>query len=304
MKDVTSQFGSLFRVLVLDQGMVAKTARKVDKVGYEQTRAFPELGYWPDIEQPKRFNEKVLNRMLVGKNELFTTATDKIKSREYVQKKCSEKILPEVYHVTDDPETIPFEMLPESYLIKSSFGSGRIILIDEDDTVNKKQIIRSCNKWLSKNDYTHKAVVRGHYNFDYDKLEKNKKVFVEERLVGNSQDLPRDYKFYVFHGDVEYVHVDSDRFDKRTMRFFDREWNAMEFQKGGNPLGPVIDKPPCYDRMIEIAERLGEELDFIRVDLYHTRNNEVIFGELTPNPGAGKSPFKPSRVDTEFGKLW
>lgn len=55
--------------------------------------------------------------------------------------------------------------------------------------------------------------------------------------------------------------------------------------------------------MIEVAERLGADTDFVRVDLYHL-TGRVIFGELTSFPAGGDSPFDPESFDEEFGRSW
>ena len=48
--------------------------------------------------------------------------------------------------------------------------------------------------------------------------------------------------------------------------------------------------------MIEIAERLGEGVDFVRVDLYDV-DGRVVFGELTNYPAGGtdRSGTRPLR---------
>ena len=55
--------------------------------------------------------------------------------------------------------------------------------------------------------------------------------------------------------------------------------------------------------MIDVAERLSAGVDFVRVDLYETRNG-VKFGELTNYPEGGSGPFTPSELNVEFGRRW
>ena len=55
--------------------------------------------------------------------------------------------------------------------------------------------------------------------------------------------------------------------------------------------------------MIEYAERLGNEFDFIRVDFYFYKE-KVTFGELTIYPGAGFERFPNKEWDVAFGKYW
>ena len=55
--------------------------------------------------------------------------------------------------------------------------------------------------------------------------------------------------------------------------------------------------------MIEVAERLGAETDFVRVDLY-VLPNRIVVGELTSFPAAGDSPFDPPSFNARFGRHW
>lgn len=174
------------------------------------------------------------------------------------------------------------------HVVKSTLGSGNLQIIEDSGSVNPEALKDKCNEWLSK---------------DYG-AGLQPKILIEERLVDREHTVPPNHKFYVFHGNIQYVHVDFDRFCDRSMRFFDRDWNPQEFRKGGNPLGPAIDKPNRYEEMVRIAERLAEGLEFMRVDLYNLNDDRVVFGELTHCPANGRSPFNPRQMDFEFGSLW
>lgn len=54
--------------------------------------------------------------------------------------------------------------------------------------------------------------------------------------------------------------------------------------------------------MIQIAEKLAQNIPFVRVDLYEI-NNKLYFGELTFFPGAGLTKFEPDEFDRKFGDL-
>ena len=55
--------------------------------------------------------------------------------------------------------------------------------------------------------------------------------------------------------------------------------------------------------MVSVAERLGEEFPFVRVDMYDV-DGEVYVGELTFTPTAGLHPFDPPETDLLLGRLW
>ncbi|QLH81341.1 ATP-grasp fold amidoligase family protein [Halosimplex pelagicum] len=254
------------------------------------------LGYWPDIQNLRTFNEKILYRQLYSKNDLFSTVECKYESREYIADRVGESILPNLYHVTEDPNTIPFDSLPDEYVVKPTHLAGAVAIVDEDESPDRDAIKDDCRRWLSEE--------FGAVSEQYWYQEIEPRIMVEERLRDAEYDPPLDYKFYVFNGRVEYVHVDFDRGSDPTRRFFDRDWTPQTFTKGRVPLGPAIDEPERFDEMMEVAEKLGEEFDFIRVDLYLLNGDRIVFGELTVGPANGTSPFSPRHYDYEFGELW
>jgi len=56
--------------------------------------------------------------------------------------------------------------------------------------------------------------------------------------------------------------------------------------------------------MIELAEDIGEDFDFVRIDLFNPEGEEIVFGEMTLAPGAGQGRFEPTRYDFELGSHW
>ncbi|GAA1322671.1 ATP-grasp fold amidoligase family protein [Streptomyces sanglieri] len=262
---------------------------------HEQLIRAPRLGYWPNIAAPQTFNEKLLHRKLYTDNDLYALAADKWRVREYVEEKVSDEILNDVYHVTDDPETIPFDELPDRFVIKANHGCGWNIFVDDKDDADYDEIKAQCADWL---DTTYGEQKREYW---YQEIEP--KIIVEKFIEDDKHDVPRDYKFFVFNGRVEYIEVDFDRFTDHSRRFFDRDWTPQEFTLEF-PLGPAADEPEQLDEMIEIAETIGEDFEAVRVDLYQPTDDEIIFGEITIAHGSGGERFDPIEYDREFGSYW
>jgi hypothetical protein len=289
------------KYILSSNNRIPTLARQVDKVRYQKLIAYLTLNYWPDIREPQSFNEKVMYRMLFEDKNLYSIFFDKLDVRDYVTERVGKSVLPEIHYATNAPASIPFDSLPDSYVMKSSIGSGQNKVVDSKVEVDTEELRAMCHEWIDKDYYSTFAVKKGQYCFDFENIEP--RIVIEERLHGHDQDIPRDYKFYVFDGSVEYIHLDHDRFGEHSRRFYDRNWNPQDFTVNF-PLGPIVEPPEMLDEMIAIAEQLGEEMDFIRVDLYFTQEQKVVFGELTPAPGAGREPFDPQRKDFELGDLW
>ena len=54
--------------------------------------------------------------------------------------------------------------------------------------------------------------------------------------------------------------------------------------------------------MLDIARRLSEGMNFVRVDLY-IHNHQVYFGEITLHPGGGCDFFLPDKYDYILGDM-
>jgi hypothetical protein len=98
------------------------------------------------------------------------------------------------------------------------------------------------------------------------------------------------------------VQVDYDRFSGHTRTLYDQDWNPQDTELAF-PKGEITEQPKTFEEMKKIAEKLGEDFDFMRVDLY-TINDDIFFGELTPCPGAGRDRFRPTCYDLELGQFW
>ncbi|UWG52012.1 TupA-like ATPgrasp domain [Halalkaliarchaeum sp. AArc-CO] len=253
------------------------------------------IGYWPKIKNPRSLNEKTMHRKIYTENDIFSIIEDKVRVRNYVQKKVGSSYLNETYFITEDPGEIPFKNLPDEFVVKANHGSSWNILVENKDEADYDKIRETCQTWLSQ---TYAPSAKEYWYQDIPP-----KIIVEEYLEGINQEIPRDYKFFVYDGTVEYVLVDIDRMGDHRRAVFDRDWNwvpvSVKF-----PRCEDVDKPETFEEMLRVAEELGKEFDFLRVDLYNTAEHGVVFGELTVAHGSGGSRIRPIDYDFEFGTHW
>ena len=127
--------------------------------------------------------------------------------------------------------------------------------------------------------------------------------FLLEEWIGDEDVAPIDYKFFVFDGIVKMIQVDEDRFKNHRLSLFDREWNPINASKDLWQEADSKVRPVSLPEMIRIAELIGKPFDFMRVDLFDTPTG-IYFGETTPYPGGGLSPFKPTTFDEKLGSYW
>lgn len=258
-------------------------------------RYFGEFGSYPNILFPKTFNEKVQVRKVFDRRPFSTLWADKYAVRHYVTDKIGPDVLPALLHVTSDPADIPFERLPKQYVVTANHGSSWLRLIRDGDSVDRSELIAQCMSWLSRN------------YFDISKEWQYKnirpRILIEEFLDRGDGNPPHDYRFFVFDGSAKFIQVDVDSHTHHTRAFYDTLWNRMDCRRGDFDSAEDLPRPDKLDLMINYAQKLSNNIDFIRVDLYEVRG-KVYFGELTFNPGGGVVKFSPPSWDRIFGDFW
>jgi hypothetical protein len=276
------------------------------------------LWHMARTSRPRTFNEKVRYKRLRDRRPLVVTFADKAAVRGYVAATVGPEYLPQIYGVLDDPTQLGSLPRPDEYVAKPTHGSGAVVVVSRQappdarlpepgrawrycrvrpDAVGCGELVRVAAEWLTRD-------FGGGPNQEWAYSRIPRRLLVEELLSGADGGVPDDYKFFVFHGRCRYVQVITDRFSRRpTEDFYLPTWERLPLGSGKPSAEARICRPDRLDDMVEIAERLGAETDFVRVDLY-ALPDRLVFGELTNYPAGGYAPFDPPHFDLEFGRHW
>ncbi len=254
------------------------------------------MGYPCDLDNPRTYSEKIVWRKVFDRNPLFPVVQDKIRMRDYVREMLGDKeadeILVPLYFVTDDPEKIPFDTLPDRYVIKANHGSGWVIPVEDGRTVDRRDVVRRCRKWF--------GTVYGKKRMEWAYRFINPLVYGEEYLLENGK-VPTDYKILVFGGRVRLFYAYYDRFGEASHAFFDERGNRL-YNTGKHEAKSGLELPPNFGEMSAVAERLASPFDYLRVDLY-SFHGSIRLGEMTVYPGSGTHPY-PRHMDELLGSYW
>lgn len=261
---------------------------------------FRFLRKFPDLKNPRTFNEKLQWLKLHDRNPFYTVLVDKYKVREYIAKKIGSQYLIPLLGVWDDPDKIDFDKLPNKFVLKCNHNSGLGMCICKDKTMlNINKVKEDLSKGLRQNYY-----LTGR-EWPYKNVNP---CIIAEKYIENT-DLKElvDYKFYCFNGYVDSVMVCIGRStgDPRFY-FFDKNWNLKRYNLCGKvaPRDFSLERPANMDKMFGIAEVLSKEIEapFVRVDLYNV-DGKIYFGELTFYPDSGFDGNRLSETDVYFGNL-
>jgi len=253
--------------------------------------------YWPNLRSPRSFEEKINARMLFDRNPRWTLFSDKLRARDYARERAVENFLVPLLWSGENPEEVPFEALPQKFVLKTNHGCHYNIIVTDkvrfDQAKAKKQLRQWCNENFCQDE--HLGHAWGYRNI--------KPMVIVEAFLEEHGHVPLDYKFFCFSGRVEYVQMNFDRFGDPYEKFFDREFHPLDLWQGTRQYPQPVARPSNYDEMIRLAETLAQGLDFIRVDLYSVAGR-TYFGEMTCYPSAGSTPFVPESYDFEWGQKW
>ena len=234
-----------------------KVARKVSRAVYamkqrvldypnERELFFNNHGYPLDLKNPHSFNEKIIWRKIYDRNPLFPRVTDKYLVRDYVREilgaQRADEILIPILFYGKDPAAIPFDDLPDQFVIKPSHASGRIILVRNKHEIDRKTVIATCKDWVSD--------TYGFYRHEWAYQKLKPMILVEPLLLDEDNNVPREVKFHVFHGKCKRIVVIAGRYSDLKQSNFDENWNYLETQSS-YPMGPPSPNPPicprCFD---------------------------------------------------------
>ena len=263
---------------------------------YIKVKSLLRIGYIPNIKVARTFNEKILYKKLNINIEELSLYADKYQVRKILEDKGYEKILNKLYYQVENISNFDFKALPNSFVMKANHGSGMIKIVKDKNYIGETEIKIVAEKWL-KTKYN-KSV--GGTEFHYDSI---KPRILFEKLLENKDGSPLlDYKFYCFNGKVEFIDIVDNSNGIPLMYVYDKKWQQLPFALYNKFLKGNFQKPERLNEMIQIAENLSSEFDFVRIDLYLIDNENIVFGEYTFFPGGGMLRFCPIKYDKIYGQ--
>ena len=251
-------------------------------------------GYSLDLKNPETYSQKLQWIKLYDKNELMPLCCDKYTVRGFVEDMGCGEILNELYWHGTDPEKIPYDTLPDQFVIKVTHGSTFNIIVKDKNKLDRQAVSKKIRKWL-KADY-----LDCYGEWFYGQVPP--RIIVERYLEDENDPELRDYKVFCFNGKAKLIDVHSGRFDQHKRNIYDLNWNFLEDVSIKFDHGEVIPKPEVLEELLQYAETLSKRFLHARVDFFIV-NGKIYFGEITFTSGAGFSVIKPHSFDLEMGKM-
>jgi len=247
------------------------------------------------LRRPRTYSQLLAAKNLRPQPPLVHVTADKYAVRRHVAERVGEQYLIPLLQVADDADDLDLDALQGPCVIKGTHGCDMTLLVPDPAALDHDAVRATVRGWLDTDFYR-----AGWRESPYRGLPR--RVVVEE-FIGDGRTPPTDYKFFVFHGQPAVVVVDQDRFSGHTSTLLTPDWRELAVTGRFDSAAVLPRRPAGFAEMLEVAQKLGTDFDFVRVDLYDV-DGRVYFGELTHNPGGGLVRLQPREFDRALGELW
>ena len=252
------------------------------------------VGVWPNLDNPKTFNEKLNWLKLNDRNPIYTTKVDKVKVKDYVAERIGNKYVIPSIAVWDSVDDIDLSIFPDQFVLKCNHAGGVIVCKDKStfDVENAKKTLRK----TLKRDYFYLSRCWPYKNVE-------RKVFAEQYIQNKRGDESEliVYKVFVFNGKSKLIQViQGDKTAHETIDYFDTKWNLLDLKQNYPNSKVHLEKPKALEEMLKLSNILSDGVPFVRVDWY-IANGHLKFSEFTYYSDSGFAKFQPNEWDEKLG---
>ena len=247
-----------------------------------------------DWNHPADINEKIQWLMCFSDTSEWTRLSDKVRVRNYVAEKGFGDLLVPLLGTWNRSADIPWESLPEKFVLKCNHDSGSTHIIDA--STDREAVAAALDEAL-KQKYGYR-----HGEMHYNGIEP---CILAEAYLDGGEAVPVDYKVWCFDGKPYCIWACHGRTaDHVYVNVYDLDWTprpeASVFTDHYRDGGCSLPKPATLPQMLEAAAKLSEGFPEVRVDFYEIRGR-LYFGEMTFASLMGRMDFYTDDFLKELG---
>lgn len=247
-----------------------------------------------EFKKPENWNELPMYKKIyiygLSLPPIYADYVDKLKVKDYVNIYFGEiseypvktaKLVKILKNIND----ISQEDIHKNYILKATHGWNMNIFLNNPiitvDFIKSK--LKTWNKpFQVKNEPQYTSIIP---RFFIEEL-------VEDYYFG--KEITLVYMFRCVFGKVISIGVAKGR---KLMNHYDIHWNEMEKPTFNLP------KPKVLDKMLNIASVISRKFEFVRVDLFYGKDNNIYFSEYTFTPSGGRKVYS-DEYEYAQAKYW
>jgi hypothetical protein len=273
--------------------------------------------------RPVTLSEKIRWKMVRDRRPLLGDFADKVESKRYVARVVGAEYAVPMLAVFDDAHAIDTGGFPDEFVVKASHASKGVVLVRHDaprgvrlpepgsplerysvhpeafDVDRARGVFAG---WL--------AVPFGVRDAEWAYSVHPPRVVVEPMLRTTSGQPIRDVRCFVMNGRVALVNVIEEHPEGRFWSRYLPDGTHLAHVRSKSYIDTYDVPPPSpaplpapLAEMIDVAQRVARETDFLRVDMLDL-GDRFLVGELTNYPAAGMETIKPTSFSRWLGAQW
>ncbi len=252
-----------------------------------------------NLQNPKTFNEKIQWLKLYDTTPLKTQLTDNVLVRDWVKNKIGEEYLKPVLWIGKSFDEIPFDELPQQFLIKCNHGcKWHYKIKDKHKFLEIPQLFNSVKEcfdgWMSQSFAFWAGLELQYKNI-------NPQILIEPILNDTDNPYSTEYEVYCFNGKAKIYQKMYWGYPAESS-IYDENFNQLEFKfyyKHKKILQPA---DSIFENLKLLSEILAKDFKLVRIDWLKS-NNKVYFNEMTFTPYSGFYVFEDKKTDLYLSKL-
>jgi hypothetical protein len=255
-----------------------------------------------DWDNPKDLNEKINWLKFNSDTTMWSKLSDKYAVRKYIEDAGFGDMLVKLYGVWSSVDDIDFDLLPQSFVLKSTNGSGTVMVVPDKSKLEYSQVKKTLKSWL--------CLEFGIMSAEPHYFPIKPQIIAEELLANDKKAVSTsliDYKIWCIEGEPYSVWTCSNRKigAETYVASHDLDWNIHTehsvFVDHYRQCTSNIPKPLALDKMLDACRVLTKNFKQVRVDFYDV-GGQPYFGEFTFTSSAGYMDFYTHDYLLEMGE--
>ena len=254
-----------------------------------------KTGHFPNIASPRTVQEKFLWRKIFDHDPRFVRVQDKLAVKDHARAILPEIGVPDTLWSGADLAQAPRDVLSRAAVLKPNHDCGKVVFLPDPD-LSFADLEAVTRGWMQKRygkrkgEWAYKWIVP--------------RLMIEEKLENRDGAPLNEIKVYVCGGKAVLTACYAERSSEAASVMIvlpDRSINRAKIDSVVPQGRFEID--PAFDTAVRMAEALGRDFDFIRIDLFVV-DGRVFVGEFTVYPRSGFHTFRDAELEADWARLW
>ncbi len=250
-----------------------------------------------NLKKPKTFNEKIQWLKLYDNSPLKTQLTDKVLVRNWVKEKIGENYLKPALWIGKTFDEIPFETLPNSFIIKTNHGcKWQYKILNKEKFLSEEQLFKIIKSkfegWLTQSFHLWAG-------FEMQYRDIKPQLIIEPLLIEEKQ-IPTEYEIYCFNGEPEIYQKIRYILPCAQVSVYNKDFSKSNISF--NPYYIIQNEEVSENlkRAVILSKTLCKEFKLVRVDWMEYKGN-LYFNEMTFTPHSGFFKFYSQDINEQLG---